>query len=709
MKKYIFLLFSFLVFAITANAQYKMVITLANGEKIEKEVWDIQNVAFEPLGSVATPDVQEAVDLGLSVKWAPMNFGATAETSPGYYVGWGDATGLNKSTVLNYFPVLHPTSDIVNGNYDIVHVLWGDQWRMPTLKEVNELIENCDWTYDETRKGWKVASRKDPSKSIFLPMQGYRNGTETINDNSLGAYWTGSLNKTDDQKASALVLHATDNATGDYLRYMGLQIRPVYGPFYEGAKVKGVSVTNVSMNDAYVKVTFEGGYADASKIGLCYGTTSSVDPDQNNKVTAEAADIAEDGTYTFHVSNLDPNTTYYFAGYIVCQGQRSLGATSYLKTKAKFPVAEMVDLGLSVKWAKWNIGASSEDEYGSYIAWGDPTGEDQSFDNSHYPNAYSDISGTKYDVATTQWGDKWRMPTPDEWKELDGLTKQLVTLNNGNKVFKVTAKNGNYIYLPRGGYQTRKGKQDVNTGADYWTSKNTSQTTAEGVQVKMISSIFEPEDEKGWHMLVRPVYGDKQAGPDAPNVDTRDLTAEGKLAKGVDLGLSVKWATYNLGAKSETEPGSYFSWATTAAGSDFSLSQYKWYDASTGNFNIPSTNISDTDNDAAVKLWGGTWRMPTDEEINELVNNCTWTQTDGGFKIKGKNGNEIFLPFTGFYNGSSSLSSDNTCYYWSGSYNDLPVHAEDHWAYYLTNYSSTPVAISSYIYCGMCIRPVCAK
>ena len=154
MKKYIFLLFSFLVFAITANAQYKMVITLANGEKIEKEVWDIQNVAFEPLGSVATPDVQEAVDLGLSVKWAPMNFGATAETSPGYYVGWGDATGLNKSTVLNYFPVLHPTSDIVNGNYDIVHVLWGDQWRMPTLKEVNELIENCDWTYDETRKGW---------------------------------------------------------------------------------------------------------------------------------------------------------------------------------------------------------------------------------------------------------------------------------------------------------------------------------------------------------------------------------------------------------------------------------------------------------------------------------------------------------------------------------------------------------------------------
>lgn len=62
MKKHIFLLFSLLVFAITANAQYKMVITLANGEKIEKQVWDIQNVSFEPLGSVDTPDIPEAVD-----------------------------------------------------------------------------------------------------------------------------------------------------------------------------------------------------------------------------------------------------------------------------------------------------------------------------------------------------------------------------------------------------------------------------------------------------------------------------------------------------------------------------------------------------------------------------------------------------------------------------------------------------------------------
>ncbi len=708
MKKYIFLLFSFLVFAITVHAQYKMVITLANGEKIEKQVWDIQNVTFEPLGSVDTPNKPEAVDLGLSVKWAPFNFGASTETSAGYYVGWGDVTGLNQSTILNYFPVLHPTSDIVNGKYDIVHVLWGDEWRMPSLKEVNELIEGCTWTYDEAKNGWTVTSKKDATKSIFLPMQGYRNGENVSEADAIGAYWTGSLSKTDDRTASALILDGISNAPADYLRYLGLQIRPVYGAYYEGAKVKSVTVTNCTKNDAYIQVTFEGSYADASEIGLCYGTTSNIDPDQNNKVTGEVSGIADDGTYTFHLQNLDPNTTYYFAGYIVCQGQRNLGATASLKTKPKFPIAEMVDLGLSVKWAKWNIGASSEDEYGSLIAWGDNTGENTSFVNNDYPNDYSDIAGTKYDVATTQWGDKWRMPTPAEFKELDKLTKEIVTFSNGITAYKVTASNGNYIYLPRGGYQTSKGTQDVNKSADYWTSANTSQTFAQGVQIGKVSSTFETEDQKGWHMLIRPVYGDTGSDPDTPATDEREFTEEGKQAKSVDLGLSVKWATYNLGTTSETEPGSYFSWASTTAGTDFSLNQYQWYDASTQTFNVPSTNISDTDNDAAVKLWGGTWRMPTEEEVNDLVKKCTWTKTDNGFKIKGTNGNEIFLPFTGFYLGTS-LTSDTKCYYWTGSYNNLPIHADDYWSYYLTNSSANPTLMSTYIYNGMCIRPVSTK
>lgn len=161
-----------------------------------------------------------------------------------------------------------------------------------------------------------------------------------------------------------------------------------------------------------------------------------------------------------------------------------------------------VDLGLSVKWARWNIGAPSEKDYGSRIAWGDNTGKNSSFINTDYPNPdYKDISGTNYDTATVLWGSDWRMPTPAEWKELDNLTKELVTLDNGVKVFKVIAPNGNYIYLPRGGYETSKGLQSLNVEADYWTSEHTSQAYAQGVMIGKVNSTFEPEDQKGWTCL----------------------------------------------------------------------------------------------------------------------------------------------------------------------------------------------------------------
>lgn len=218
-----------------------------------------------------------------------------------------------------------------------------------------------------------------------------------------------------------------------------------------------------------------------------------------------------------------------------------------------------VDLGLSVKWAKWNIGASSEGDYGNYIAWGDPTGKNASFISSDYPNDYNDISGTKYDTATSLWGKDWRMPTPAEWKELDSLTKELVTLDNGVKAFKVMASNGNYIYLPRGGYKTSKGLQEQNVGADYWTSENTSQTFAKGVMIGKVSSTFEPEDQKGWHMLVRAVC-DRSANPVAPNPSSDDCDPSDESREKLinDYNIIFKSSHYKKQAIDFTEPWNLF-------------------------------------------------------------------------------------------------------------------------------------------------------
>ena len=83
---------------------------------------------------------------------------------------------------------------------------------------------------------------------------------------------------------------------------------------------------------------------------------------------------------------------------------------------------EYVDLGLSVKWAICNIGASSPSDYGDYLAWGETETKDEyTNDNSvtYGDSSFGDISGNAtYDAATANWGKKWRMPTRSEFEEL---------------------------------------------------------------------------------------------------------------------------------------------------------------------------------------------------------------------------------------------------------------------------------------------------
>ena len=129
----------------------------------------------------------------------------------------------------------------------------------------------------------------------------------------------------------------------------------------------------------------------------------------------------------------------------------------------------------------------------------------------------------------------------------------------------------------------------------------------------------------------------------------------------VDLGLSVQWASCNLGATSPSEAGSYYAWGETATKEDFSKNTYS--------VSASKTKLSLTD-DAAAKNWGGTWRMPTAKEMTELREKCkwTWTTRDGksGYKVTSKtNGNSIFLPATGQMNGSMLVFEDDLGYYWT--------------------------------------------
>ena len=132
------------------------------------------------------------------------------------------------------------------------------------------------------------------------------------------------------------------------------------------------------------------------------------------------------------------------------QEEIKIGDENYAGIPVNGPVGQAVDLGLSVKWANWNIGASAPEEYGGLYGWADPTGTKISILNEDYPNSNppSDICGSIYDIARAQWGKDWRLPSKDEIEELSAQCTWIFTTLNDISGYKVEAQNGNSIFLP---------------------------------------------------------------------------------------------------------------------------------------------------------------------------------------------------------------------------------------------------------------------
>ena len=126
----------------------------------------------------------------------------------------------------------------------------------------------------------------------------------------------------------------------------------------------------------------------------------------------------------------------------------------------------------------------------------------------------------------------------------------------------------------------------------------------------------------------------------------------------VDLGLSVKWATCNVGATKPEEYGNYYAWGETSPKSSYKFSNYTYSSNST---TLPLNR------DAVAVNWGGNWRMPTLDEIKELKEKCKWTWTGRGYTVTGPNGNSIFLPAAGCRYDSDLYNAGSDGYYWSSS------------------------------------------
>lgn len=158
---------------------------------------------------------------------------------------------------------------------------------------------------------------------------------------------------------------------------------------------------------------------------------------------------------------------------------------------------------------------------------------------------------------------------------------------------------------------------------------------------------------------------------------------ESLVFEAVDLGLSVKWASCNVGATSPEEYGDYFAWGETETKSSYTSDNSLTYGLSTTE--LESRGIVGSDGnltaayDAATVNCGSDWRMPTLDEIKELVDKCTWSWTTqngvNGRKVTGPSGNSIFLPAAGYLNDTSLNSAGFNGYYWSATLDSYGYHA----------------------------------
>lgn len=240
-----------------------------------------------------------------------------------------------------------------------------------------------------------------------------------------------------------------------------------------------VEVTASSMTAYYVAIglKFQG---VATERGVCYSSVES-QPTTNNNKSVDGLYAA--GTWKATIEKLDSGRTYYYRAYALIGSDTLYGSvksfTTHGENTQSSSVPTAVDLGLSVKWASFNLGATKPEEYGGYYAWGE-TSTKKSYNWSSYKWGTS-TNITKYnkedglitlssddDAATYNLGKPWRIATDEEWRELLSNCSYEWEEMNGVKGLRFISKvNANSIFLPCAG---NRGVSYTYWGGRYWSS-----------------------------------------------------------------------------------------------------------------------------------------------------------------------------------------------------------------------------------------------
>lgn len=328
-----------------------------------------------------------------------------------------------------------------------------------------------------------------------------------------------------------------------------------------------------------------------------------------------------------------------------------------------------VDLGLSVMWAKYNLGAMKETEHGDYFTWNDI------HDNSLFTVCSTEIC--KIDIfnyyknqevlLSSRFSDI-RMPSIQDFKDLIRNCQWEQTAIDGINGYKVIGKNGNHIFLPISGQiENNMDVTSINCYGQYLSGSYKNDNVDHYLLLRFMQNehyIYTFSNGLTTARTIRPVI-DRDCYKHIYISKALESIAKSEF---VDLGLSVKWALCNLGAKKPEDFGDYYSWGGLSPQTDSSYMNKSIYVLQQEEV-VDNTNCLTPQNDIATQLLGEGCRIPTSQEIDEIRIKCKWewirVNNVWGCQCTGPNGNKLFLPAAGSFSHDKLEGVVDFGRYWS--------------------------------------------